>query len=86
IAALDSAAIGWREAFTGGSVSSVGAAVATGLAVAPMAAHLAPAGSVEVGPALNLPVLPSATVMLVARAGDAPAKTALRELAAFLRA
>lgn len=86
IAALDSAAIGWREAFTGGSVSSVGAAVAAGLAVAPMAAHLAPAGSVEVGPALNLPVLPSATVMLVARAGDAPAKTALRELAAFLRA
>lgn len=86
IAALDSAAIGWREAFTGGSVSSVGAAVAAGLAVAPMAAHLAPAGSVEVGPALNLPVLPAATVMLVARTGDAPAKTALRELAAFLRA
>ncbi|MDQ0304179.1 LysR family transcriptional regulator [Ancylobacter polymorphus] len=86
IAALDSAAIGWREAFTGGSVSSVGAAVAAGLAVAPMAAHLAPAGSIEVGPALNLPVLPAATVMLVARAGDAPAKTALRELAAFLRA
>ncbi|WP_425105301.1 LysR family transcriptional regulator [Ancylobacter sp.] len=86
IAALDSAAIGWREAFTGGSVSSVGAAVAARLAVAPMAAHLAPAGSVEVGPALNLPVLPTATVMLVARAGDAPAKTALRELAAFLRA
>lgn len=86
IAALDSAAIDWREAFTGGSVSSVGAAVAAGLAVAPMAAHLAPAGSIEVGPALNLPVLPAATVMLVARAGDAPAKTALRELAAFLRA
>lgn len=86
IAALDSAAIGWREAFTGGSVSSVGAAVAAGLAVAPMATHLAPAGSVEVGPALNLPALPSATVMLVARAGDALAKTALRELAAFLRA
>lgn len=86
IAALDSAAIGWREAFTGGSVSSVCAAVAAGLAVAPMAAHLAPAGSVEVGPALDLPVLPAATVMLVARTGDAPAKTALRELAAFLRA
>lgn len=86
IAALDSAGIGWREAFTGGSVSSVGAAVAAGLAVAPMAAHLAPAGSVEVGPALDLPVLPAATVMLVARTGDAPAKTALRELAAFLRA
>lgn len=86
IAALDSAAIGWREAFTGGSVSSVGAAVAAGLAVAPMAVHLAPAGSVEVGPALDLPMLPAATVMLIARAGDATATTALRELAAFLRA
>lgn len=86
IAALDSAGIGWREAFTGGSVSSVGAAVAAGLAVAPLAAHLAPAGSVDVGPALGLPALPAATVMLIARAGDAPAKTALRALAAFLRA
>jgi DNA-binding transcriptional LysR family regulator len=83
---LDSAGIAWHEAFTGGSVSSVGAAVAAGLAVAPLAAHLAPLGSVDVGPALGLPALPAATVMLVARAGDAPAKAALRELAAFLRA
>ncbi|RTM00415.1 LysR family transcriptional regulator [Ancylobacter aquaticus] len=83
---LDSAGIAWHEAFTGGSVSSVGAAVAAGLAVAPLAAHLAPLGSVDVGPALGLPVLPAATVMLVARAGDASAKAALRELAAFLRA
>lgn len=83
---LDSASIAWHEAFTGGSVSSVGAAVAAGLAVAPLAAHLAPLGSVDVGPALGLPALPAATVMLVARAGDASAKAALRELAAFLRA
>ncbi|WP_428031599.1 LysR family transcriptional regulator [Ancylobacter sp.] len=86
IEALDSAGISWREAFVGGSVSSVGAAVAAGLAVAPLAAHLAPAGAVDVGPRLNLPGLPAATVMLVARAGDAPVKAALRELAAFLRA
>lgn len=85
IAALDSAGIAWREAFTGGSVSSVGAAVAAGLAVAPLAAHLAPVGSVDLGPALGLPALPAARVMLIARAGDAPAKAALRELAAFLR-
>lgn len=83
---LDSASIAWHEAFTGGSVSSVGAAVAAGLAVAPLAAHLAPLGSVDVGPALGLPALPAATVMLVARTGDASAKAALRELAAFLRA
>lgn len=83
---LDSASIAWHEAFTGGSVSSVGAAVAAELAVAPLAAHLAPLGSVDVGPALGLPALPAATVMLVARAGDASAKAALRELAAFLRA
>lgn len=84
--ALDAAGIAWREAFTGGSVSSVAAAVAAGLAVAPMAAHLAPAGSVDVGPALGLPALPSAKVMLIARAADAPTRAALRELAAFLRA
>ncbi|WP_018389282.1 LysR family transcriptional regulator [Ancylobacter sp. FA202] len=83
---LGSSGIAWHEAFTGGSVSSVSAAVAARLAVAPLAAHLAPPGSVDVGPALNLPALPVATVMLVARAGDAPAKVALRELAAFLRA
>ncbi|ADH87579.1 transcriptional regulator, LysR family [Ancylobacter novellus DSM 506] len=84
--ALDAAGIAWREAFTGGSVSSVAAAVAAGLAVAPMAAHLAPAGSVDVGPALGLPALPSAKVMLIARAADAPTRAALCELAAFLRA
>lgn len=86
IAALDSAGRDWREAFTGGSVSSVGAAVAAGLAVAPLAAHLAPPGSVDVGAALNLPPLPASTVMLIARAGEASARAALRELAAFLRA
>ena len=86
IAALDSAGRDWREAFTGGSVSSVGAAVAAGLAVAPLATHLAPSGSVDVGAALNLPPLPASTVMLIARAGEASARAALRELAAFLRA
>ncbi|MGA0563643.1 LysR family transcriptional regulator [Ancylobacter sp. VNQ12] len=84
--ALDDAGIGWREAFTGGSVSSVSAAAAAGLAVAPMAAHLAPAGSEDVGPSLGLPPLPPAPVILVARAGAPESRRALRELAAFLKA
>ncbi|QFR34505.1 LysR family transcriptional regulator [Ancylobacter sp. TS-1] len=84
--ALDTAGIGWREAFVGGSVSSVAAAVAAGLAVAPLAAHLAPSGTADVGPRLGLPPLPPARVMLIGRAGAPPAAEALRALAAFLRA
>ncbi|MDQ0513062.1 LysR substrate-binding domain-containing protein [Ancylobacter amanitiformis] len=84
--ALDDAGLRWREAFTGGSVSSVSAAVAAGLAIAPMAGHLAPPGSEDVGPRLGLPTLPMADVILVARAGDPANRRALRAFAAFLKA
>ncbi|MCK0207443.1 LysR family transcriptional regulator [Starkeya koreensis] len=86
IRALDGAGIGWREAFVGGSVSSVSAAVTAGLAVAPLAAHLAPPGSADAGPRLGLPGLPPARVVLIGRAGEPAASGALRALAAFLRA
>lgn len=83
--ALDEAGIGWSEAYVGGSVSSVAAAAAAGLAVAPMAVHLAPAGCVDIGPRLNLPTLAPAAVMLIARAGEPAQRRALAELAAALR-
>ncbi|MBS9478363.1 LysR family transcriptional regulator [Ancylobacter radicis] len=83
--ALEAAGIGWSEAFVGGSVSSVAAAVAAGIAIAPMAAHLAPPGSTELSRRLNLPPLPPAPVMLISRAGEPAARRALAELAAGLR-
>jgi len=86
IRALDEAGRHWREAFIGGSVSSVAAAVAAGLAIAPLAARLAPAGSVDVSAAFGLPALPSAKVMLIARAADPERARLLSVLAAFLRA
>ncbi|WGD28354.1 LysR family transcriptional regulator [Ancylobacter sp. WKF20] len=82
---LDAAGLGWREAFVGGSVSSVAAAVAAGIAVAPMAAHLAPPGSVDLGTRLKLPPLPPSPIVLIARAGEPACGRALAELAAGLR-
>ena len=49
--ALDSAKIKWVEAFVGGGIAAVAAAVTAGLGVAPLAARLAPAGSIDIGTA-----------------------------------
>jgi DNA-binding transcriptional LysR family regulator len=83
---LDEAGRDWREAFIGGSVSSVAAAVAAGLAIAPLAARLAPAGSVDRTADLGLPTLPASKVMLIARASDPARARILAALAAFLKA
>ena len=86
IRALDEAGKSWREAFVGGSVSSVVAAVAAGLAIAPLAARLAPVGSVNVTEPFGLPALPPAKAMLIARAADPERSRILSVLAAFLKA
>jgi DNA-binding transcriptional LysR family regulator len=86
IKALDKARTPWTEAFTGGGVTAVVAAVLSGLAVAPLAHRIAPPGSLDVGAALGLPRLPAADVMLHARVADARARAALRTLAAAFRA
>ncbi|MBS7534990.1 LysR family transcriptional regulator [Ancylobacter sonchi] len=83
--ALAAGGLGWREAFVGGSVAAVAAAVSAGLAVAPLALRLAPAGSREVGRDFDLPGLPEATVMLHARASEPGQKRALAALAAHAR-
>src|SRR5262245_36442741 len=46
--ALDAAAVPWIETFVGGGVAAVAAAVTAGLAVAPLAARIAPVGAVDV--------------------------------------
>jgi DNA-binding transcriptional LysR family regulator len=85
IRALDKAKIKWVEAFTGGGVTAVVAAVTCGLAVAPLARRVAPPGTLDVGPALALPPLGRSKVALHSHISDAHARAALRTLAAAFR-
>ena len=85
IRALDKAGIEWNEAFVGGGVTAVAAAALAGLAVAPLARRIAPAGMVEIGPAHGLPRLGSSRVMLHSKVGDPAKLAALRTLAATFR-
>ncbi len=85
-AALDAAGIAWTEAFVGGGMATIGAAVSAGLAVAVLARRVAPLGTVDVGPRLGLPPLPPRDVMLYATVTDRQARGALKTLAAAIRA
>jgi DNA-binding transcriptional LysR family regulator len=83
--ALDAAKIKWVEAFVGGGIAAVAAAVTAGLGVAPLAARLAPPGSVDIGASANLPKLPRSDVMLHSRVSDPRLGGAIRTLAATFR-
>jgi DNA-binding transcriptional LysR family regulator len=85
IRALDARATPWHEVFVGGGVAAVAAAVVAGLGVAALARRIAPAGSVDVGRALQLPQLPRSKVMLYSRVSDARSQTAFRVLASVFR-
>jgi DNA-binding transcriptional LysR family regulator len=64
----------------------VAAAVTSGLAVAPLASRIAPAGAIDIGPRLRLPKLPRSDVVLHSRTADPRLASALRVLAATFRA
>lgn len=83
--ALDKAGIDWSEAFVGGGVTAVAAAALAGLAAAPLARRIAPAGLVDIGLPLGLPRLPSSKVMLHSRVSDPVRRQALRALSATFR-
>jgi len=83
---LDAAKIRWVEAFVGGGIAAVAAAVTAGLGVAPLAARLAPPGSVDIGPAEKLPRLPRSDVILHSRVADPRLAGAVRTLGAAFRA
>lgn len=83
--ALDKAGIAWTEAFVGGGVTAVAAAALAGLALAPLARRIAPAGLVDMGPALGLPKLGASRVVLHAKAGDPAKRAALRAVSAAFR-
>lgn len=81
--ALDAAKIKWVEAFVGGGIAAVSAAVTAGLGVAALAARLAPPGSIDIG--ASLPKLPRSDVTLHSRVSDARLAGAVRTLAAAFR-
>ena len=85
VRALDKPRVKWTESFVGGGVSAVVAAAAAGLAIAPLARRIAPAGMIDVGTAFSLPKLGASKVMLHSRVSDASKKAALRILAATFR-
>jgi DNA-binding transcriptional LysR family regulator len=85
IRALDAEHIPWVEAFVGGGVAALAAAVASGLAVAPLARRVAPPGAVDIGPTVPLPDLPPSEVVLYARISDPRLAGAVRTLAAAFR-
>ena len=85
VRALDKAGIAWSEGFAGGGVTAVVAAALAGLAVAPLARRIAPAGLIDVGPALALPRLGSSKVMLHSKVAEPSKLAALRTLAATFR-
>ena len=85
VRALDKAGVPWRERFVGGGVTAVVAAALAGLAIAPLARRIAPAGLIDIGPAHKLPKLGRSKVMLHSKVSDPAKLAALRAVAATFR-
>lgn len=85
IRSLDSAGLPWRDAFVGGGVAALGAALTAGLAVSILALRVAPPGLIDVTGAFGLPPLPRSRVVLHSRVTDTRLSAALRRLAAAFR-
>ncbi len=83
--ALDAAGVAWTEVFIGGGITTIGAAVSAGLAIAALGRRVAPAGSVDLSARLDLPALPARDVILYSSASDRLARNSLRTLAAAIR-
>lgn len=85
IDALERAGLPWREAFIGGGMAAVLAAVSGGIGVSPLAARIAPPGAVDVGQDWGLPPLGSSQVVLRSQVSTPRANAFVRELAAAFR-
>lgn len=85
VQALEKARVPWTEVFVGGGIMTIGAAVSAGLAVAALGRRVAPAGTIDIGPRLGLPALPTRQVMLYSTLADRQARHALRTLTAAIR-
>jgi DNA-binding transcriptional LysR family regulator len=76
----------WTEVFVGGGVTTLGAAASAGLAIAALARRVAPSTTIDHGPRLGLPPLPTRQVMLYSNVSDRRSRAALKLLAAAFRA
>jgi DNA-binding transcriptional LysR family regulator len=85
IEALQRAGLPSREAFLGGGVLAVAAAASAGIAVAALAARLAPADTIDVGERLRLPPLPPSPIYLLNRRNDRQTRETLRYFIAACR-
>ena len=82
VGVLDAAGVPWTEVFVGGGIATIGAAVSAGLAAAAVARRVAPSGTIDLGPRLGLPPLPSREVILYSKLTDTRTRRALRTLGA----
>jgi DNA-binding transcriptional LysR family regulator len=82
---LDEAGVPWTEAFVGGGVAAVSAAVMAGLGIAALARRMLPFGAVDVGPKLGLPELPRLPVLLHSRVKNGRPRDALAALSAAFK-
>ena len=82
---LDTAGLPWTEAFVGGGVAAVAAAVMAGLGIAALAPRMLPLGAVDVGARLGLPALPRLPILLHSRVRSGHAHDALVALSAAFR-
>ena len=85
VKALEAARLPWFEAFTGGGVAALSAALAARLGVAVLGRRVRPAGMVELGAKQKLPALPATAILLRSRASDPALSKALREIVAAIR-
>lgn len=84
VRALERASIDWEEAFVGGGIAAIGAAIAAGLALSALAWRAAPPGVVDVGQKLSLPALPESHVVMYSRVREPRSADSLRMLAKSL--
>lgn len=75
----------WREAFIGGGMAAVLAAISGGLGVSPLASRIAPRDAVDVGADWGLPPLGRSQVVLRSQVSSARGRSFVRELAAAFR-
>ncbi len=83
--ALDAASIPWVDAFIGGGLTTIGAAIAAGLGVAVLSRRAAPPGCIDVGQRLGLPDLPTPAIEVLSNVQGSRAKTAIGTLVAAMR-
>ena len=82
--ALDRAGIAWQEAFVGGGIAALGAAIEAGLAVGALAKRVAPPGVIDVGGKFGLPTLPASHAVVYSRVRDTRSSATLDALAAVI--